>query len=66
MNNEQIAVVKQFLFLGLFLAAIVGMLGLVYWQQTKAIAAMFKGTIVALLVALGIYDDTDNNNSAAS
>jgi uncharacterized membrane protein len=63
MNNEQIVNLRQFAVFGLFLAAIVTLLFYVYWQQTKAIAAMFKGTIVALLVALGIIDDTDNNNT---
>jgi len=66
MSNEQIVNLRQFAVIGLFATAFVVVLFYVYWQQTKAIAAMFKGTIVALLVALGIYDDTDNNNSAAS
>ena len=66
MNNEQIVILNQFAFVGLFIAAIAGMLALVYWQQTKAIAAMFKSTIVALLIGLGILDDTNNNNTNAS
>jgi hypothetical protein len=68
MNNEQLVIFRQFAAFGLFLAAIITLLFYVYWQQTKAIAAMFKGTIIALLVALGIYDDTDtdNNNTNAS
>jgi putative flippase GtrA len=66
MTNEEIVIVRKFAAIGLFLTAIVMMLFYVYWQQTKAIAAMFKSTIVALLIGLGILDDTDNNNSAAS
>ena len=66
MNNEQLVIIRQFAVFGLFLAAIVTLLFYVYWQQTKAIAAMFKGTIVALLIALGINDDTNNNNGATT
>ena len=66
MSNEQIVTLRQFALIGLLATAFVVVLFYIYWQQTKAIAAMFKGTIVALLIALGIYDDTDNNNSAST
>lgn len=66
MSNEQLGAIRQFAVFGLFIAAIVAMLLYVYWQQTKAIAAMFKSATVALLIGIGILDDTNNNNGAAS
>jgi len=61
MNNEQLVTLRQFSVIGLFIAAFAVLLFYVYWQQTKAIAAMFKGTIVAVLIALGIINE-DNNS----
>jgi len=61
MNNEQLVILRQFAVIGLFATAFIVLLFCVYWRQTKAIAAMFKGTIVAVLIALGIINE-DNNS----
>jgi len=66
MNNEQIVVIREFALFGLLAVGVAVMVFYLYWQQVKTITSIFKGVAIALLVALGIYDDTDNNSDATS
>jgi hypothetical protein len=57
MSNQEIAEIKPFILA--FIILLVFVLGMLYQyrQVCKSIAHTFKGTIVALLVILGIIDE---------
>jgi len=68
MTNEHVIVLKQLLIVFAFLAAL--LLGVVYLyrQSVKEMLKSFKygHLVIAALVALGIMNDTDNNNGDAT
>lgn len=61
MTNQEIAEIKPFILAFIILLAFV--LGMLYQYREicKSIANTFKGTIIAFLVSLGLYEDNDNN-----
>ena len=61
MNNETIVIIKQVTTIGLLAMGMLAILLYTYWNQVKDIKQIFKGTIVAFLVTLGLYEDKDNN-----
>jgi len=61
MTNETIVIIKQVTTAVLIATGIIAILLYTYWNQVKKIKQIFKGTIIAFLVSLGLYEDTDNN-----
>ena len=61
MTNETIVIIKQVTTAVLITTGIIAILLYTYWNQVKKIKQIFKGTIIAFLVSLGLYEDTDNN-----
>ena len=57
MSNQEIAEIKPFILA--FIILLVFVIGMIYQyrQICKSIAHTFKGTIVALLVMIGIIDE---------
>lgn len=63
MTNEQIVAVKQIALIPLLATAVIVMLFYVYWKQVKQITKMIKDVGIVILIALGLYDDSDNDSS---
>ena len=61
MTNETIVIIKQVTTAVLITTGIIAILLYTYWNQVKKIKQIFKGTIIAFLVSLGLYEDTDSN-----
>jgi hypothetical protein len=62
MNNEQLSNIPPLIVIACVVLAFLGIMAYQYRQQLKFI----KGGFTAILIALGLYDDTNNNNGATS
>jgi len=62
MNNEQLSNIPPLVVIGCVVLSFLGIMAYTYRQQLKFV----KSGFVALLVLLGIIDDTNNNNGAAT
>jgi len=65
-TNEQRAILAPLAIGALFVATVIVLLFYVYWREVKSIGLMFKGGVIAVLIAIGLMDDTNNNNSDAT
>jgi hypothetical protein len=63
MTNEQIVAARQIALITLLATAVIVMLFYVFWKQAKEITKMIKDVAIVVLIALGIYDDSDNDSS---
>jgi hypothetical protein len=62
MTNEQIVAARQIALITLLATAVIVMLFYVYWKQVKEITKMIKDLGIVVLIALGLYDDSDNDS----
>ena len=64
MNNEDAANIPPLITVGALVIAFILLMLYQYRLQVKMVAMSFKMSVIALLVMLGIIDDTNNNNDA--
>ena len=63
MTNQEIVEIKPFILA--FIIMLVFVIGMLYQYReiAKNVGRLFKGGVIALLVMLGIIDDTNNNDA---